>query len=129
MIEVNLLGTINAMRLAAAAIAATEPDDEGERGVCVNTASVAAFDGQIGQVAYAASKAGIVGMTLPLARELAGRGIRVMTIAPGLFDTPLLATLAQQMRTPSAPRSPSRRGSAARQSTRAWSPRSSRTRC
>jgi NAD(P)-dependent dehydrogenase (short-subunit alcohol dehydrogenase family) len=97
-IEVNLLGTINAMRLAAAAIAATEPDAEGERGVCINTASVAAFDGQVGQVAYAASKAGIAGMTLPLARELASRGIRVMTIAPGLFDTPLLATLPQEAR-------------------------------
>jgi NAD(P)-dependent dehydrogenase (short-subunit alcohol dehydrogenase family) len=97
-IEVNLLGTINAMRLAAEKIAEAEPDEEGERGVCVNTASVAAFDGQIGQVAYSASKAGIAGMTLPLARELASRAIRVVTIAPGLFDTPLLATLPEEMR-------------------------------
>ena len=97
-IEINLIGTINAMRLAAASMLTNEPDEGGERGVCVNTASVAAFDGQIGQVAYAASKAGIAGMTLPLARELAGRGVRVVTIAPGLFDTPLLATLSQEVR-------------------------------
>jgi NAD(P)-dependent dehydrogenase (short-subunit alcohol dehydrogenase family) len=97
-IEINLIGTINAMRLAAAAMTDNEPDVEGERGVCVNTASVAAFDGQIGQVAYAASKAGIAGMTLPLARELARYGVRVVTIAPGLFDTPLLATLPQEAR-------------------------------
>ncbi len=76
-----------------------EPDAEGERGVCVNTASIAAYDGQIGQIAYAASKGGIVGMTLPAARDLAGRGIRVMTIAPGLFDTPLLAALPEEART------------------------------
>ena len=75
-----------------------EPDDGGERGVCVNTASIAAFDGQIGQVAYSASKGGIVGLTLPAARDLAGRGIRVVTIAPGLFDTPLLAALPEEQR-------------------------------
>jgi NAD(P)-dependent dehydrogenase (short-subunit alcohol dehydrogenase family) len=92
-IAVNLLGTFNVLRLAAAAMLATEPDEEGERGVCINTASIAAFDGQIGQIAYAASKGGIAGMTLPAARDLASAGIRVVTIAPGLFDTPLLAGL------------------------------------
>ena len=97
-IEVNLIGTINTLRLAAAAMLRNEPDEEGERGVCVNTASVAAFDGQIGQVAYSASKAGIAGMTLPLARELAGRGVRVCTVAPGIFDTPLLASLPQDVK-------------------------------
>jgi 3-hydroxyacyl-CoA dehydrogenase/3-hydroxy-2-methylbutyryl-CoA dehydrogenase len=97
-IKVNLIGTFNALRLAAAAMVDNEPNDEGERGVCVNTASIAAFDGQIGQVAYAASKGGIVGLTLPAARDLAGRGIRVNTIAPGLFDTPLLAALPEEAR-------------------------------
>ena len=97
-VQVNLIGTFNALRLAAAAMADNEPDDEGERGVCVNTASIAAFDGQIGQVAYSASKGGIVGLTLPAARDLAGRGVRVVTIAPGLFDTPLLAALPQEQR-------------------------------
>jgi NAD(P)-dependent dehydrogenase (short-subunit alcohol dehydrogenase family) len=93
-IEVNLIGTFNVIRLAAAAIARADPVD-GERGVVVNTASVAAFDGQIGQAAYSASKGGIVGMTLPIARDLAPLLIRVMTIAPGLFDTPLLASLPE----------------------------------
>ena len=97
-IRVNLIGTFNVLRLAAAAIVENGPDEGGERGVCVNTASIAAFDGQIGQVAYAASKAGIVGLTLPAARDLAGRGVRVMTIAPGLFDTPLLAALPEEAR-------------------------------
>jgi NAD(P)-dependent dehydrogenase (short-subunit alcohol dehydrogenase family) len=97
-IKVNLLGTFNVLRLAAAAMLDNEPDDGGERGVCVNTASIAAFDGQIGQVAYSASKGGIVGMTLPAARDLASRGIRVVTIAPGTFDTPLLAALPQEAR-------------------------------
>ena len=91
-VGVNLIGTFNVIRLAAAAMAETEPDGE-ERGVIVNTASVAAYEGQIGQAAYSASKGGIVGMTLPIARELAGRQIRVVTIAPGLFETPLLASL------------------------------------
>lgn len=95
-INVNLLGTINALRLAAGEISKNEPDDEGERGVCVLTASVAAFDGQIGQVAYAASKSGVVGLTLPVARELATHAIRVLTIAPGLFETPMLAGLPQK---------------------------------
>jgi NAD(P)-dependent dehydrogenase (short-subunit alcohol dehydrogenase family) len=97
-INVNLIGTFNVLRLAAAAMLGNEPDDEGERGVCINTASIAAFDGQIGQLAYSASKGGIVGMTLPAARDLASAGIRVMTIAPGLFDTPLLAGLPEEAR-------------------------------
>jgi NAD(P)-dependent dehydrogenase (short-subunit alcohol dehydrogenase family) len=97
-VGVNLIGTFNVLRLAAAAMLANEPDAEGERGVCVNTASIAAFDGQIGQIAYAASKGGIVGMTLPAARDMASKGIRVMTIAPGLFDTPLLAALPEEAR-------------------------------
>ena len=97
-IGINLIGTFNVTRLAAAAMALNEPAANGERGVIVSTASVAAFDGQIGQVAYAASKGGIVSMTLPLARELARFGIRVMTIAPGTFDTPLLEGLPQAAR-------------------------------
>ena len=97
-IKVNLIGTFNVLRLAATAMAENEPDAGGERGVCVQTASIAAFDGQIGQVAYASSKAGIVGLTLPAARDLSGRGIRVNTIAPGLFDTPLLAALPEEAR-------------------------------
>ena len=98
MITVNLIGTFNAIRLAAAAIARNEPGPDGERGVIINTASVAAFDGQIGQAAYSASKGGIVGMTLPIARDLARHGIRVMTIAPGIFDTPLLGQLPPAVR-------------------------------
>ena len=97
-IQVNLIGTFNSIRLAAAAMSQNEPDAGGERGVIINTASVAAFDGQIGQAAYSASKGGIVGMTLPIARDLARDGIRVMTIAPGLFDTPLLAGLPEPAR-------------------------------
>jgi NAD(P)-dependent dehydrogenase (short-subunit alcohol dehydrogenase family) len=97
-IQVNLIGTFNAIRLAAAAMSTNEPNQEGERGVIINTASVAAFEGQIGQVAYSASKGGIVGMTLPVARELARYGIRVVTIAPGLFGTPLLAGLPEPAR-------------------------------
>jgi NAD(P)-dependent dehydrogenase (short-subunit alcohol dehydrogenase family) len=97
-IGVNLIGTFNVIRLAAAAIAKGEPNEAGERGVIVNTASVAAFDGQIGQAAYSASKGGIVGMTLPIARDLARDGIRVMTIAPGIFDTPLLGGLLEPAR-------------------------------
>jgi NAD(P)-dependent dehydrogenase (short-subunit alcohol dehydrogenase family) len=88
-VRVNLIGSFNCARLAAAAMAAAEPDSDGQRGVIINTASVAAYDGQIGQVAYAASKGGIVGMTLPMARDLARVGIRVNTIAPGLIDTPI----------------------------------------
>jgi len=97
-IRVNLIGTFNVLRLSAAAMSAGEPDDEGERGAVVMTASVAAFDGQIGQTAYSASKGGVVGMTLPAARDLARQGIRVCTIAPGLFDTPLLAGLPEEAR-------------------------------
>jgi NAD(P)-dependent dehydrogenase (short-subunit alcohol dehydrogenase family) len=97
-IQINLIGTFNVLRLAATAMIASEPLEDGERGVCVNTASIAAFDGQIGQIAYSASKGGIVGMTLPAARDLAQQGIRVNTIAPGLFDTPLLAALPQEAR-------------------------------
>ena len=97
-IAINLVGTFNVIRLAAAAMAARPPTETGERGVIVNTASVSAFDGQIGQAAYSASKGGIVGMTLPIARELARSGIRVMTIAPGIFDTPLLAGLPEAAR-------------------------------
>jgi NAD(P)-dependent dehydrogenase (short-subunit alcohol dehydrogenase family) len=96
--RLNVIGTFNVMTRAAAAIAKTEPLDDGERGVIVNTASVAAFDGQIGQLAYSASKGAVVGMTLPAARDLSIVGIRVMTIAPGLFDTPLLATLPEDQR-------------------------------
>ena len=110
------MGTFNVIRLAAAAMAAQEPTETASAGVIVNTASVAAFDGQIGQAAYAASKGGIVGMTLPIARELARNGIRVVTIAPGIFDTPLLAglpeaarlSLGQQVPFPLAPGPPRR---------------------
>ena len=97
-IQVNLIGTFNVLRLAAAAMAQNEPTAAGERGIVVNTASVAAFDGQIGQIAYSASKGGIVGMTLPAARDLASYGIRVVTIAPGIFDTPLLGSLQEDIR-------------------------------
>jgi NAD(P)-dependent dehydrogenase (short-subunit alcohol dehydrogenase family) len=97
-IQVNLIGTFNVIRLAAAAMQENEPDGEGERGVIVNTASVAAFDGQIGQAAYSASKGGVVSMTLPIARELARSGIRVATIAPGIFETPMLAGLPEEVR-------------------------------
>jgi NAD(P)-dependent dehydrogenase (short-subunit alcohol dehydrogenase family) len=97
-VQINLIGTFNVVRLGAAVMAQNEPTTDGERGVIVNTASVAAFDGQIGQVAYSASKAGVAGMTLPVARELAQHGIRVMTIAPGIFDTPMLAALLEEAR-------------------------------
>ncbi|TDV97166.1 NAD(P)-dependent dehydrogenase (short-subunit alcohol dehydrogenase family) [Halomonas alkaliantarctica] len=96
-VQINLLGTFNMLRLAAAAIAKSEPQADGERGVIINTASVAAYDGQIGQAGYAASKGGVVSMTLPIARELARHGIRVMTIAPGLFMTPLMKTLPEEV--------------------------------
>ena len=97
-IQINLIGTFNVIRLAAAQMAEAEPNEAGERGVIINTASVAAFDGQMGQAAYAASKGGIVGMTLPIARDLARSGIRVMTIAPGIFETPMLAGLPEKAR-------------------------------
>jgi NAD(P)-dependent dehydrogenase (short-subunit alcohol dehydrogenase family) len=98
-LQINLIGTFNVLRFAASAMIANEPTGEdGERGVCVNTASIAAYDGQIGQIAYSASKGGVVGMTLPAARDLAQSAIRVCTIAPGLFDTPLLAALPEEAR-------------------------------
>jgi NAD(P)-dependent dehydrogenase (short-subunit alcohol dehydrogenase family) len=97
-IQVNLIGTFNVIRLAAQAMAHGQPNASGERGVIVNTASVAAFEGQIGQAAYSASKGGVVGMTLPIARDLARDGIRVATIAPGIFDTPMLAGLSEPAR-------------------------------
>ena len=96
-VDINLVGTFNLIRLAAQAMSAGEPNAEGERGVIVNTASVAAYDGQIGQAAYAASKAAVVGMTLPVARELARSGIRVMTIAPGIFETPMMSSLTPEV--------------------------------
>jgi NAD(P)-dependent dehydrogenase (short-subunit alcohol dehydrogenase family) len=97
-IQVNLIGTFNVIRLAAAQMAKNTPNDEGERGVIINTASVAAYDGQIGQAAYSASKGGVVGMTLPIARDLASLGVRVLTIAPGTFDTPMLAMAPEPLR-------------------------------
>lgn len=97
-IQINLVGTFNVIRLAVEQMVKNEPDEEGEKGVIINTASAAAFDGQIGQASYSASKGGVVSMTLPIARECADYGIRVMTIAPGLFDTPLLASLPEPAR-------------------------------
>jgi 3-hydroxyacyl-CoA dehydrogenase/3-hydroxy-2-methylbutyryl-CoA dehydrogenase len=97
-VRINLIGTFNVLRFAAAAMIGAEELEDGERGVCVNTASAAAYDGQIGQIAYSASKGGVVGMTLPAARDLASSGVRVVTIAPGLFDTPLLGALPQEQR-------------------------------
>lgn len=97
-VQVNLIGSFNTIRLAAELMIANTPNKDGERGVIINTASVAAFEGQIGQAAYSASKGGIVSMTLPIAREFAQHGIRVMTIAPGLFDTPLLGSMPEEVR-------------------------------
>src|SRR5271166_687656 len=97
-ISINLIGTFNVLRFSAAAMIANEPGEDGERGVCINTASIAAYDGQVGQIAYSASKGGVVAMTLPAARDLAQYGVRVNTIAPGLFDTPLLAALPEEAR-------------------------------
>jgi NAD(P)-dependent dehydrogenase (short-subunit alcohol dehydrogenase family) len=97
-VSINLIGTFNVLRHAGAAMIPNDPLEDGERGVCVNTASIAAFDGQVGQIAYSASKGGVVAMTLPAARDLAQYGIRVNTIAPGLFDTPLLAALPEEAR-------------------------------
>lgn len=96
-VAINLIGTFNMIRLAAALIAENRPDEGGERGVIVNTASIAAYDGQIGQAAYAASKAGVAGLTLPVARELARAGIRVVTIAPGIFATPMMAAMPKDI--------------------------------
>ncbi|BBP83662.1 3-hydroxyacyl-CoA dehydrogenase [Pseudomonas sp. Pc102] len=97
-VEVNLIGSFNMLRLVAEAMAGNEPGEEGERGVLINTASVAAFDGQMGQAAYSASKGGVAAMTLPLARDLARSGIRVMCIAPGIFETPMMAGMPQEVR-------------------------------
>ena len=97
-VKVNLLGTFNVLAVAAEAIAATDPDEQGQRGVIVNTASIAAYDGQVGQAAYSSSKGGIVGLTLPAARDLAQYGIRVCTIAPGIVETPMLATVSDEFR-------------------------------
>ncbi len=97
-ININLIGTFNVVRLAAQAMTINEPTEDGERGIIINTASVAAFDGQIGQASYSASKSGVVGMALPIARELARYGIRVCTIAPGIFETPMLAGLPEETR-------------------------------
>jgi NAD(P)-dependent dehydrogenase (short-subunit alcohol dehydrogenase family) len=97
-VEINLVGTFNVLRLAAQAMERNAPDAEGERGIIINTASIAAFDGQVGQAAYSASKAGVVGLTLPAARELARFGIRVMTIAPGIFETPMVAAFTPELR-------------------------------
>ncbi|NYG54753.1 SDR family oxidoreductase [Nocardioides perillae] len=97
-VQVNLLGTVHVMTLAAARIAETEPLADGARGVVVNTASIAAFDGQVGQAAYAASKGGVVGLTLPAARDLAQHGIRVNTVCPGIVETPMLATVSEEFR-------------------------------
>lgn len=119
-VAINLVGTFNMLRLAAEAIAANAPGDSGERGVIVNTASIAAFDGQIGQAAYAASKAGVAGLTLPAARELARHGIRVVTIAPGIFATPMMAGLPQEVQDSLGAGVPFRRGWASRMNLRRW---------
>ena len=129
-VKINLVGTFNAIRLAAAKMSVQPPEASGERGVIVNTSSVASMDGQIGQAAYAASKAGVNGMTLPIARELARFGIRVMTIAPGIFDTPMLQGMSDELRANRSPsRCRSRRGSAGRTNTRPWCGTSSKTKC
>ena len=127
-VDINLIGTFNVLRLAAERIAKTEPVGE-ERGVIINTASVAAFDGQIGQAAYSASKGGVVGMTLPIARDLSRELIRVVTIAPGLFKTPLLAVCPRRRRSRWASRCRTRRGWAIPTSTARWRCTSSKTRC
>jgi NAD(P)-dependent dehydrogenase (short-subunit alcohol dehydrogenase family) len=128
-ISINLIGTFNVLRLSAAAMIATEPLEDGERGACLNTASIAAFDGQVGQIAYSASKGGVVGMTLPAARDLSQYGIRVNTIAPGLFDTPLLAALPQEARDKLGAGVPSPSDWGSRGSTPSWPATSSRTAC
>ena len=128
-VTVNLIGSFNMIRLAAEAMGKNEPEPTGERGVLISTASVAAYDGQIGQAAYSASKGGIVGMTLPIARDLAKVGIRNMTIAPGIFGTPMLFTMPQRCSRRSPPACPSRAASARPPTTPSWCTRSSPTRC
>jgi len=128
-IRINLVGTFNVMRLAAGAMAENEPTEAGERGVCINTASIAAFDGQIGQIAYSASKGAIVSMTLPAARDLAPLGVRVCAVAPGTFDTPLLARCPTTLGRSSAGSCPFPLASAVQTSLPRSSPTSSRMRC
>ena len=128
-IRVNLIGMFNVLRLGAAAMNSNEPDEDGERGCVVMTASIAAFDGQIGQAAYSASKGGVASLTLPAARDLADRGIRVNTIAPGLFDTPLLGACRRRSAPRSVRESRSRPGSAGRRSSRSSRATSPRTGC
>ena len=127
--SINLIGSFNMMRLAAEAMSANTPEPTGERGVMINTASVAAFDGQIGQAAYAASKAGVAGMTLPIARDLAKTGIRCMTIAPGIFGTPMIFGMPQEVQDSLAASIPSPPVSAVRRTTPSWYTASSRTTC
>ena len=128
-VSINLIGSFNMMRLAAEAMSANTPEPTGERGVMINTASVAAFDGQIGQAAYAASKAGVAGMTLPIARDLAKTGIRCMTIAPGIFGTPMIFGMPQEVQDSLAASIPSPPVSAVRRTTPSWYTASSRTTC
>lgn len=128
-ISINLIGTFNMIRLAAAAMANNEPNAGGERGVVINTASVAAFDGQIGQAAYAASKSGVAGMTLPIARDLSRNAIRVMTIAPGIFETPMLLGMPQEVQDALGAMVPFPRVWANRWNTRCSPNRSSKIRC
>ena len=128
-VSVNLIGSFNMIRLAAEAMSHNPPLQSSERGVIVSTASVAAYDGQIGQAAYAASKGGIVGMTLPIARDLASLGIRNMTIAPGIFGTPMVTGMPQEVRTRWPPAYPSLPAWARRRITPGWCATSSRTKC
>jgi NAD(P)-dependent dehydrogenase (short-subunit alcohol dehydrogenase family) len=128
-IQINLIGTFNMIRLAADAMCKNAPEPTGERGVCINTASVAAYDGQIGQAAYSASKGGIVGMTLPIARDLARNGIRVMTIAPGIFGTPMMFGMPRKCRRLSPPLCPSPAALARLPTMASWPCTSSRTTC
>lgn len=128
-IMVNLVGTFNMIRLAADAMSKNEPEPTGERGVLISTASVAAYDGQIGQAAYSASKGGVVGMTLPIARDLARSGIRNMTIAPGIFGTPMLFTMPQEVQDALAASVPFPVAWASPRTTPSWSSRSWKTTC
>jgi NAD(P)-dependent dehydrogenase (short-subunit alcohol dehydrogenase family) len=128
-ITVNLIGSFNMIRLAAQAMSQNDPEPTGERGVMISTASVAAYDGQMGQAAYSASKGGIVGMTLPIARDLARNGIRNMTIAPGIFGTPMLFGMPQEVQDAWPPACPSPRGWAHRKTTPNWSNTSLKTTC
>ncbi len=128
-ININLVGTFNMSRLAAAAMSNLEPNANGERGIIINTASVAAYDGQIGQAAYGSSKAGVVGLTLPMARDLSRNGIRVMTIAPGIFETPMLLGMPQEVQDALGRMVPFPRAWASRPSMRTWPRPSLKTAC